>query len=285
MRILVTGAHGRVGEGLKLHLADDDEYEFTYLDRTDHPEYDTHVADVADYEAIRPAFDGQDAIVHLAAYPTTDGSWDQIRESNLVGMHNVLEAAADAGVERFVYASSIHAAGMYEEDHAPELYELDYDLTVTHEDPERPDSYYGGSKAFGEDWGRYYIEKRDYPERFYAIRIASIREPPYDNPYGDAEKGVEAGDWTRGSEPYETQVKRLKGTWLSERDWAQLVERCLTDTAVEFDIFFATSENERGWYDIEHTKEVLGYAPEDRGEEWTEPPADLVKHVDGRRGE
>ena len=283
MRVLITGAHGRVGEGLKLFLADEEAYELTYLDREDHPDYDTHVADVNDYEAIRPAFDGQDAVVHLAAYPMTDGTWEQVRESNLHGTHNVLEAAADAGVEQFVFASSIHAAGMYEEDNAPELYEMDVDLTVTHEDPERPDSYYGASKAFGEDWGRYYIEKRDYPEQFYAIRIASIREPPYDNPYGDAEKGVERGDWERGSDEYETQLKRLKGTWLSERDWVQLVELCLEDDDLEFDIFFASSENERGWYDIEHAKEVLGYEPQDRAEEWTEPPEELVEHVDANR--
>lgn len=282
MRVLVTGAHGRVGEGLKLHLAD--EHDLTYLDREDHPEYETHVADVADYDAIRPAFDGQDAVVHLAAYPYTDGTWEQVHRNNLVGMHNALEAAADAGVETFIFASSIHAAGMYEVENAPAVYERDFELTVTHEDPERPDSYYGASKAFGEDWGRYYVECRDYPEQFYAIRIASIREPPYDNPYGDAEKGVERGDWARGSEEYETQVKRLKGTWLSERDWAQLVDLCLRDDESEFEIFFATSDNERGWYDVEHAKEVLGYDPKDRGEDWTEPPAELVEHVDARRG-
>ncbi|AUX08069.1 NAD+ dependent glucose-6-phosphate dehydrogenase [Halalkaliarchaeum desulfuricum] len=283
MQVLITGAHGQVGDGLKRYLGDRGDYELTYLDRDDHPDYDTHVADVNDYDAIRPAFDGQDAVIHLAAYPTTDGTWEQIRDSNLHGTHNVLEAAADAGVSQFVFASSIHAAGMYEEEHAPELYELDFDLTVTHEDPERPDSYYGASKAFGEDWGRYFIECREYPEQFYAIRIASIREPPYDNPYGDAEKGVERGDWERGSHEYETQVKRLQGTWLSQRDWVQLVELCLADDELEFGIFFATSENERGWYDITHAKDVLGYEPQDQGEAWTEPPQDLVEHVENNR--
>ncbi len=283
MRVLITGAHGRVGEGLKMHLAGDADYDLTYLDREDHPDHDTHVADVNDYDAIRPAFDGQDAVVHLAAYPTPDGTWDQIRENNLVGTHNVLEAAAEAGVEQFVFASSIHAAGMYEEDNAPDLYELEFDLTVTPDDPERPDSYYGASKAFGEDWGRYYVECRDYPEQFYAVRIASIRAPPYDNPYGDAERGVERGDWERGSDAYETQVKRLKGTWLSERDWAQLVELCLADDDREFEVFFGTSENERAWYDIERARDVLGYEPRDRAEEWTEPPEELVEHVEANR--
>lgn len=281
----MTGAHGRVAEGLKERLAPTDAYEFTYLDREDDPAVETHVADVRDYEAIRPAFEDQDAVVHLAAYPLTDGTWEQIRDSNILGMRNVLEAACDAGVESFVFASSIHAAGMYEEEHAPAVYELDHDLTVTVDDEERPDSYYGVSKAFGEDLGRYYIERREAPSQFYALRIASVRAKPYDNPYGDAERGVERGDWRRGSDEYETQVKRLKGTWLSQRDLAQLVDRCLQDDDVTFDIFFATSENERSWWDIARPKSVLGYAPEDRAEEWTAPPEALVEHVDARRGD
>jgi nucleoside-diphosphate-sugar epimerase len=278
MKVLLTGAHGRVGEGLKENLASRDEYDFTYLDREDHPDYDTHVADVSDYEAIRPAFDGQDAVIHLAAYPLTDGTWEQIHQSNLVGTHNVLQAASEAEVGTFVFASSIHSVGMYEEDNKPELYELDFDLNVTKEDPERPDSYYGASKAAGEDWGRYFIEQREYPEQFYAIRIASVRGGPWDNPYGDAEKGVHAGQWERGSEEYETHAKRLKGTWLSQRDLAQMADLCLQDDDIEFDIFFGTSENERSWFDISHAKEALGYEPQDVAEEWTEPPAELVEN-------
>lgn len=283
MRVLLTGAHGRVGQGIKQHLAGEGKYEFTYLDLKDSPEYETYVADVSDYHDIRPAFEDQDAVVHLAAYPLTDGTWDQVHDSNIVGSHNVLEATADAGVETFIFASSIHAAGMYEEDHAPELYELDYELSITVDDPERPDSYYGGSKAFGEDWGRYYTEKREFPRQFYAIRIGSVRAPPYDNPFGDAEKGVKRGDWERRSDPYETQVKRLKGTWLSQRDWTQMVELCLQDEDHQFEIVFGTSDNERGWYDIERPKKVLGYDPQDQGEDWTSPPAELVEFVDNHR--
>ena len=283
MNVLVTGAHGQVGEGIKSHLGADPSYEFTYLDRDPHPDFETHVADVADYDAIRPAFDGKDAVIHLAAYPRTDGTWPQIQANNITGTQNVLEAAASAEVERFLFASSIHAAGMYEVENAPAVYERDCDLRVTPDDPERPDSYYGVSKAFGEDLGRYYVEQRDFPNRFYGIRIASVRAVPYDNPYGDAERGVERGEWERDSDAYETQVKRLKALWLSQRDLAQLIERCLTDTTVDFSYFFATSDNERSWYDIEYTKSLLGYDPQDAGETWTEPPQELLDHVDSVR--
>jgi NAD+ dependent glucose-6-phosphate dehydrogenase len=277
MRVLVTGSEGRVASGIKRELdTAESDHEFVYLDREDAPDVDV-VADISEYDAIRPAFDGVDAVVHLAANPAVSASWESVERSNLVGTRNVLEAAADAEVERFVFASSIHAAGMWEEEGKPDVYELDDDTTVTVDDDERPDSYYGVSKAYGEDLGRYYVEQREYPERFYAARIASVRTGLYDNPYGDAERGVEEGRWERGSEAYTEQVKRLKGTWLSLRDWAQLVELCLTDEETEFGIFFATSDNPRSWFDLEHTKELLGYEPQDSASDWQSPPSELLE--------
>ncbi|PSQ59435.1 MAG: hypothetical protein BRD23_04385, partial [Halobacteriales archaeon SW_9_67_25] len=58
---------------------------------------------------------------------------------------------------------------------------------------------------------------------------------------------------------------------------------CLADDDIEFEAFFGTSENERGWYDIEHAKDVLGYEPRDRAEAWTEPPQELIEHVEANR--
>ena len=272
MNVLVTGPYGRVGEGIKEHLADKPEYEFTYLDRDPGPNDETVVADVADYDAIRPAFDGQDTVIHLAAYPTTDGSWEEIRHSNIEGVRNVLEAACDAGVETFIFASSIHAVGLYEEENAPDVYSGDSTYVVDKDAPDRPDSYYGASKAFGEDLGRYYVEKRGAPSRFYAIRIASVRENPYDHPYGDAEKGVDEGRWERGSEEYNHQVRRLKSTWQSHRDLAHEMECCLEDETVEFDVFYGVSNNDTRFFDIEHAREVLGYDPQDNSADWDAPP-------------
>lgn len=275
MRVLVTGSEGRVASGIKQHL-DGGDHEFVYLDREEAPDVD-YVADISEYEEIRPAFDDVDAVVHLAADPKVSATWESVHQSNIVGTRNVLEAASDAEVERVVFASSIHAAGMWEEDGKPDVYELDDDTNVTVDDDERPDSYYGVSKAYGEDMGRFYIEQREYPKRFYAARIASVRGGLYDNPYGDAEAGVEDGDWERGSEAYTEQVKRLKGTWLSLRDWAQLVDLCLADGDTEFGIFFATSDNPRSWFDLEHTKELLGYEPQDSASDWQSPPQELLE--------
>ncbi len=288
MEILITGANGTVGEAIISELGDDPEFEFTCLDIEDHPNRETVVADVTDYDDIRPHFEGMDAVIHLAALVDLSGSWDDILEANFVGTYNVLEAAADAGVESFVFASSIHTVGMYELDLAPEIYDPEYDLELTHETPVRPDSFYGLSKVFGEGLGRLYVEShesmlgsvhpgfetntREYPERFYSLRIKSVRDADYDHPYGLAEEGVEEGLWERDSEEYEYMADRLKATWLSHRDLGQLVEACLLDDTVDFDIFWGVSGNDARWVDLEHNREVLGYEPQDNGATWDSPP-------------
>jgi nucleoside-diphosphate-sugar epimerase len=265
--VLITGAYGRVGTAIIDHLADDDRYEFTYLDRTDHDEHETFVADVSDgVSAIRPAFEGQDVVVHLAAVPDTDADWPTVFENNVLGMYNALEAARDAEVEQFVFGSSNHAVGTYEAEHAPELYDPEFDLTVDHTVPHRPDSYYGASKAFGEDLGRFYAEDLEFPRRFYALRLCRVERGAYDHPHGIADLGVDQGRWEKGSDEYEEAVDRMRAMWQSRRDLAQLVERCLADDSVEFDVFYGVSDNERSWFDIEHARDVLGYDPRDSGD-------------------
>lgn len=278
MNVLVTGSYGRCGTAIIDHLAGRERYSFTFLNRSDRPEdheyggYDTVVADVADYESIRPAFEGQDAVLHLAAYPYTDGDWEDILEPNVVGMQNVLRCSREAAVESMVFGSTNHVMGMYEEEFAPELYEVDHDLLLTATDPERPDSFYGASKSFGEDLGRYYVEEYEHPRSVYALRICSVRWPSYDHPYGDAEAGVDDGEWERNSAAYDRAVRRMKAMWHSRRDFAQLVDRCLRDEHVEFDVFHGVSDNDRRWFDLGNARERLGYDPADNAEHWEGPP-------------
>jgi len=279
MNVLVTGAYGRVGTAIIDHLHDRDEYEFTYLNRSDRPddhpygEFDTVVADINDYDAIRPAFDDKDAVIHLAAYPLTDGTWEDVHEPNLVGMNNVLEASRDAGVESFIFGSTHHTVGMYEQKNAPEIWEPDFDLVVDHTDPVRPDSHYASTKVFGEAYGRFFMENYEYPKRFYAIRIGSVRMAENDHPYGDVQSGFTV-DATLGdrSDDVERKVTRMKSTWQSRRDCAHQIDCCLQDDTVNFDIFYGVSDNDRRWLDIEHAREVIRYDPQDNAEEWTEPP-------------
>lgn len=289
MRVLVTGSNGTVGTALANQLGDREEYDFTYLDKEDHPDRDTVVTDITDYEAVREVIAGHDAVIHLAALVDLSSGWQEILETNVIGTYNVFEAAAHEGISRVIFASSIHTVGMCEIELAPALYTNEFQRPVVHHtDPVRPDSFYGLSKVFGEALGRLFVESntnpmsevmsafetntRDHPQRFYSLRITSVRDAEHDHPYGLAEEGVEAGMWERGDEEYQFMADRLKCTWLSHRDLAQLVDRCLQDETVNFDIFWACSDNDGRWVDLEHGRSVLGYRPKDNGAEWNEPP-------------
>jgi len=71
-------------------------------------------ADITQLEAIRPAFEGADFVLHEAALPSVPRSvQDPITTNriNVEGTLNVLWAARDAGVKRVVYAASSAAYG------------------------------------------------------------------------------------------------------------------------------------------------------------------------------
>jgi nucleoside-diphosphate-sugar epimerase len=276
MDVLLTGARGTVGTAITETLADDDRYDFTLLDVEATEEAGSVAADVRDYDDIRPHFDGQDAVIHLALVPGTGGAanrdlgWDEPLAGNLKGINNVFAAARDAGLSSIVFASSNHAVGMVEVRNAPEVYYPDSGVSVDETEPHRPDSPYGLTKSYGEDLGRLAAEAHGI--QFYALRIGAVRAPEYDHPYGDAERGVDGGDFERGSDDYEEQVARMKCLWQSRRDLGQMVDLCLQDESVEWDHFYGRSDSPYSWLSIDHAKEVLGYDPADDAGEWDGPP-------------
>ena len=102
-KVLVTGLSGFIGSEMRKRL--EGKYELFALNRRDVAGIPTHRADIGDFEAIRPAFEGKDAVVHLSAGFDTQG-WDAVLNANIVGTYNVYEAARQAGVSRVVFASS-----------------------------------------------------------------------------------------------------------------------------------------------------------------------------------
>lgn len=320
--VLLTGAHGTVGTAVTAHSAADyvlhdrreapdelgdgtphphREHEETTGDgRTDAASDGTVLLDVGDpdaAESLAAVMDdrGIDAVVHLAGAPAVSTPYETVERSNVRGTRNVLEAASRAGVGTVVFASSNHTVGMYEEQHAPSLYDPDYDLTVDGESPLRPDSDYGASKVAGEAWCRLYAEREGID--CYALRIGSVRDPTYDHPFGDAEHAVARGDCERGDEEYAEAVARMRCTWLSRRDCAGLVDACLRDgldgsgddddggsddgrgvddpntlAGGAFEVFYGISDNPNSWFDIEHARERVGYDPVDSGNAMSDPP-------------
>jgi len=69
--------------------------------------------DVRDPESLREAFQGADAVVHLAFMITGNAPLRTIRAINVEGTLNAFAAARAAGAARFVYASSVAAYGFH----------------------------------------------------------------------------------------------------------------------------------------------------------------------------
>lgn len=109
--VAVTGAAGFLGRSLARALKDDAAVgRVVALDRVSgDPELEWSLGDVRD-PAIERGLGGVDVVVHLAAVVLGDM---RLAESvNVEGTRNVAEAAARAGVRRFVHASSVASYGL-----------------------------------------------------------------------------------------------------------------------------------------------------------------------------
>jgi nucleoside-diphosphate-sugar epimerase len=251
-RVLVTGGDGNIGRVVRRFLADTYELSFVTLRRAP---FASHVGNITSLASIQAAFDGVDAVLHLAAASSVDTPWDRVLADNIVGTYNVFEAARRAGVKRVVFASSNHTMGMYEAEGAPGIYDLDDPRVHDALAPVRPDSLYGVSKVFGEAVGRLYADR--YRMDVICLRIGIVRE-------SDDPTKVEAG---RPFEPFpvltaEQSRQRLRAVWLSHRDCAQLIQRSL-DAPVHWAVVYGVSNNPRRFWDLGPARDLLGFEPLD----------------------
>jgi len=228
-RILITGAAGGAATLIRPLLRAD--YRLRLSDRRPVPEPvpDEEVipADLDDLGGLRQAIAGVDGIVHLGGY-SVEADWATIQAANIVGCHNLFEAARVEGVRRIVFASSNHAVGFY-----PRSQTIGVDVPV------RPDSRYGLSKAFGEALGALYGHK--YGAEVLSIRIGNVAERPAD--------------------------RRRLAIWISPRDLVQLIRIGLEHPGICHEIVYGMSDNARAWWDNGNAIR-LGYRPEDRSEDY-----------------
>src|SRR3712207_2204490 len=107
--VLITGAEGNIGTGLRRNLAD--RYRLRALTRFPVESLGVSAPDIADLEAILPAVEGVDAGIHLAASATVDAAWEDVLHNSIEGLYSVFEASRRADVKQVVFANSNHAVG------------------------------------------------------------------------------------------------------------------------------------------------------------------------------
>jgi len=141
---------------------------------------------------------------------------------------------------------------MYEIDGAPELYDPDDERCYDHTVAIRPDSLYGVSKAYGEALGRFYADCHGL--KVFCLRIGAVRES--DDPTVPSENPLLELD-------AEGKRNRMRAVWLSRRDCAELIGRCLEVDDVSWAIVYGVSGNPRRFWDLTHARELLGWEPSD----------------------
>ena len=232
--ILITGAAGNIGGKLANHFSATETYDLRLVDQQAGP--GITAADLSRWdEAWAQLFDGVDTVIHLAGEPRGTANWARVQAANIMATQHVLRAAREAKVRRVVFASTnqVMLGYRFREDVA----------SVTTDLPPLPLSPYGVSKLFCEEIGRNFTEETGID--FLALRIGYFQR-------GENVPGPHMGIGVWGQQ-----------MWLSNRDMMQAVERSIEAESVGFAVVNLVSDNPGMRWDLAHTREVIGYAPQD----------------------
>lgn len=229
-KILVTGAMGLVGRNLRSAWAAKGDA-VTWSDLLpDGGGAGRYVqADLADRAAVDALVQGIDVIVHLGGI-SREGSWPDLLASNIEGTYNLYDAARLAGVKRVIFASSLHVTGFY-----------GVDDVLDPLAPPRPSNLYGVTKSFGEALARYYFDK-------FGIEGLVVRLGTF------------------GTEP---NSERMLHTWISDADFAAMLEQAIAMDRLGFQQLYGVSDNDGRWWQ-NPADSLGGWRPKDNSAAWRE---------------
>lgn len=236
MHVLVTGAGGHLGRKLFDFLDAKPEFTVSGLDirPVDHPQI--HVADFGGDPAWASHFDGVDVIVHLAGDREPGASWESSIRNNMDATLALYHHAAETGVSRVVLASSnwVHGDKRFTDDR------------LNSQTPPGPVNAYGMSKLFCERTGEYFARYRN-------LSVICLR--------------IGWTQWTHDNQPGPHMAMGRWGQemWLSDRDYLNGVLAAITAENVGFAAVNLMSDNRGMRWDIEETRERIGYVPQDAG--------------------
>ncbi|KAJ9632287.1 hypothetical protein H2203_000691 [Taxawa tesnikishii (nom. ined.)] len=170
-KVAITGARGTVGQEV-VKVCADAGYHTVQINRSESepdntPNSEMRTADTAaDYEAIKAALKGCDAVIHLAAIPNpVDKDDHMVHSNNVNSAFNGLRAAAELGIKRVCYASSVNAIGLA---YANRPLHFDY-FPLDEDAPQRPTDAYALAKQEAE------IQARAFADWFPGMKIACLR--------------------------------------------------------------------------------------------------------------
>ena len=238
MRIAITGSSGLIGTVLveELHQR----HQLTGYDLKPSATLPGGVrfvqGDVEDRQALALAFEGAEAVIHLAAIPYDIPPLHEVFEVNMQGTYNALEIAVEQGVGCLLFASSIMAYG-FGQNTDPQYFPVDEAHPVLANRP------YGLSKALGEQLCRSFTERCGIRTHCFRLTTAVAPGKRYEH-LPSRERQGEVGLYS----------------YFDIRDFAPLAEAALQATQLTHETFLVAAADSGH---ADPTAEVIGrYYPQ-----------------------
>jgi nucleoside-diphosphate-sugar epimerase len=282
-KILITGASGLIGGILIKHLSNNSNYDIYGIDR--HSELSTrfqlentkvsegqkpilppkekfYICDITDEKQLSQIIKDNriNIIIHLAAVLETE-TIETINNINCRGTKIIFDIATKhEHVEMVIYGSSVMAVFGYLENEpysalAKNMQPKETLKLITIDDPPIPSHFnpsfeaYCQSKIYAERLAQQYSLDDTNNVKFICARLGWV------NTTDDVTS--DAYNWDD------------KSVFCSYRDLCQFFDRVLEhqSTLKKFQIYFASSNNDFCWVDMNNCKEELDYVPQD-GAKW-----------------
>jgi nucleoside-diphosphate-sugar epimerase len=270
-RVLITGAFGNLGKKLVAFLSncawcgDIVALDCRAPSQVLPANVQVVIADLADPkdESWRHAFRGIDAVVHLAAQHASPraSSADAIASFDMTA--RTVEVAGRSGVARFVFASSNHVMGGYK-DHP--LFKTVSPGRLSTDLAPSPNMEYGVSKLMGERLCCAKAELSDGKMTAVSARIGWCQRGD-NHPSTINASGVSLSATSDVHDEMNSDLKWYRNMWLSDRDFGQLMERALMADASGWNaagiVVNGMSANTGMLWDVETTRQMIGYVPQD----------------------
>jgi uronate dehydrogenase len=242
-KVLVTGSAGRLGKAAVEALTRRGHF-VRGFDLVPSPgATESVVGDLSNFENVKHAAAGMDAIIHLAATPDDDDFMTKLLPNNIIPTHHILEAARENKISRVILASTGQVIWK-QHFHGPFPVRVDV--------PPTPRYWYAVTKVFAEFAGQVYATNHN-------IDVVAVR-------LGACPRDRTAVDMIGNDEI-------TRDVYLSPRDAGRFFALAIEAAAgFGFQIVYLSSKSViRDIFDLEPTHRLFGYEPHDRWPEGLPP--------------
>lgn len=253
-KILLTGSAGRLGRAAAEALVQRGHFVRGFDLEESRIATESIAGDLTDVERVNRAVEGMDTIIHLAATPDDDDFMTKLLPNNIVPVHHILESARLNKIGRVILASTGQVIWK-QHFHGPFPVGVDVPLT--------PRYWYAVTKVFAEFAGKIFAET-------HKIDVIAVR-------LGACPRDREAVDKI-GNDEITRDVYLSPGD--AGRFFAQAVE---APGGFGFQVVYVCSRPViRDVFDLEPTRRLVGYEPNDRWPEGLPPEIVGDKPIPGR---